>query len=394
MDKLKRNNIISVSFFITGNSVGSGLLALPICIGLVGVLPGIIIIFLGCIFMTATGLVLANIINERKDIKFDFPSIYESVLGKGFKWIAVIANLIVLYGLLVAYLSCLTEIAQSTFGLKIPVLPLFIFIIITSINFFALDIIKKSNALLVLILFVSFFILVILTGEHINIVNYEHLQWIFFPLSLPILVNSFNFHNVIPIVCRLSKFDNDKTYSAILLGVFFSFMLNLIWCIVVIGTLKYSTNSNTDLVYSYLHNLPATVPLGKLINTKFFDLAAVTFAVVAVITSYWTVGAALTGFIGDFKKYLINGENYFFNILLTFIPPLIITLICPNIFISIQNLVGGIGIAVLFGILPSIIFLLRSSGLRKLLPILMIIFFFIVIAISVTNSIGVVKYFD
>ena len=393
MEEDRKASVISVSFLITGNSVGSGLLALPICIGLVGFIPGLIVLVIGCTFMTATGLVLAGIINERKDINFDLPSIYESVLGKGFKWVAVIANLVVLYGLLVAYLACLTSIAETTLGLHIPFLTLIIFVIITSINFLALDIIRKSNALMVLILFVSFFILVGLTGAHDKVVNFKHLSWMFIPLSLPVLVNSFNFHNVIPITCRLLRFNKKRTYIAILTGVLFSFALNLIWCIVVVGALTYTDKTSYNVVYSYVHNLPATVPLGKLFHSRVFNITALIFAVVAVITSYWTVGAALTSFLGDLRKHFLKGKQYLLDLCLAFIPPLIITIICPDIFISIQDIVGGIGIAVLFGVLPSIILFKRLKGIWRLLPVLMILFFAIVVVLAVLHKIGFMDFF-
>ncbi|MCF7791827.1 MAG: hypothetical protein K9M56_07505 [Victivallales bacterium] len=389
-----KKSVITVSFLITGNSVGSGLLALPVCIGLIGIIPGMVVLILGCTFMTATGLVLAEIVNRKKEINFDLPSIYEAVLGKSFKWIAVAANLVVLYGLLVAYLACLTEIASTTLGLDFPLMPLIIFIIITSVNFLALDIIRKSNAVMVLILFISFIILVILTGYHDQYKNFTHFNWFLVPLSLPVLVNSFNFHNVIPITCRLLAFERKRTYTAILLGVFFSFILNLIWCLVVVGALTYSDKTHYNVIYSYVHNLPATVPLGELFKSSFFNFIGVIFAVVAVITSYWTVGAALTSFIGDLRKKVLKGEQYLIDLLFTFIPPLVIAIICPHIFISIQDIVGGIGIAILFGILPSFILFRKLQGLKRILPGIMIGFFSLVLALALLHKIGILNYFN
>ena len=256
LSQVKKSSVIAVAFLVTGTTVGSGILALPICIGLVGVLPGIAILVIACAFMTATGLVLATIVNKRKDTSFDLPSIYESILGKEFKWIAIAANLIVLYGLIVAYLACLTAITENTLGLRLPLIPLVVFVIITSVNFFAIDIIKKSNAVLVVILFASFLALVSFAGLHAKIENFQHLNWILIPLSLPVLVNSFNFHNIIPTTCCLLRFEKKKTYIAIILGVSFSFILSLVWCIVVIGALHYSDKTTFNIVYAFNHNFP------------------------------------------------------------------------------------------------------------------------------------------
>ena len=393
MSQIKKSSVITVAFLVTGTTVGSGILALPICIGLVGVIPGIVILVTACVFMAATGLVLANVADNRKDTSFDLPSIYESILGKGFKWIAIAANLIVLYGLIVAYLACLTTIAENTLDIHLPFMPLIIFVIITSMNLFAIDVIKKGNAVLVVILFVSFFVLVCFTGAHAQIKNFQHLNWILFPLSLPVLVNSFNFHNIIPTACRLLNFDRKRTYTAIILGLFFSFVISLVWCIVVIGALHYSDKTTFNIVYAFKHNFPATIPLGQLFHSVLFNITAVLFAVAAIITSYWTIGLALTNFIRDLRKHYLKFHSHLFDVLLAFIPPLVITIICPNIFISVQDIIGGIGIAVLFGILPSIILLKKLSGVKKILPIAMITFFSIVFSFAVLYKLGLLHYF-
>ena len=386
-----QSNILTVSFLITGNSVGSGLLALPICVGLAGIIPGIVVIVISCCFMTITGLVLAGIVNSRRSIDFDLPSIYGEVLGNWFKWIAVSANLIVLYGLLVAYLSCLTTITNATFGIDFPLLPLVIFILITSVNFFAINIIKHSNSVFVVMLFVSFLFLLILTGKNINPVNYKHTHWLLIFISLPVLVNSFNFHNMIPIVCRLSNYDKKRSVTAIILGVFLSFILNLFWCVAVVGVLNFSLGGNNSILYSFKHNLPATVPLAKIIHSNTFNVIAVLFATIAVVTSYWTVGASLTSFIKDLRKTLFaRSENRTMDLLITFCPPLIITMICSNVFISIQDIIGGVGIAILFGVLPSYILFKKSYHFRKGFALLLILFFSFVFIFALLQRFGII----
>lgn len=42
-------------------------------------------------------------------------------------------------------------------------------------------------------------------------------------------------------------------------------------------------------------------------------------------------------------------------IMLSFLPPLLIGLIYPDIFLKVLDIVGGVGIVVLFGILPGLI---------------------------------------
>jgi len=49
-------------------------------------------------------------------------------------------------------------------------------------------------------------------------------------------------------------------------------------------------------------------------------------------------------------------------VIITFLPPVIISVFFPNIFLKAIGIVGGIGIAILFGILPSIVFFIKTKS--------------------------------
>ncbi len=54
--------------------------------------------------------------------------------------------------------------------------------------------------------------------------------------------------------------------------------------------------------------------------------------------------------------------------LLTFVPPLAVTIIYPQIFLTVLDIVGGLGVVVLFGLLPAMILFRRAGQQKKLLP--------------------------
>ena len=383
------SSILAVSFLITGCSVGSGLLAMPICIGLLGFYPGIVLLFVSWIFMTSTGFILAKIVIEHGNVDFDLPSIYGSILGENFKWVAIVANMIIMYGLLVAYLAGLTSILSSIINIDPFVLTIFIFIIVTSVNYFSVNVIKKSNSISVVILLISFFILIIIAGINVNPVNFKHINYLYILLPLPVLVNSFNFHNMVPLSCKILKFDKKSSYLAIIIGVGLSLILNVIWCFVVLGVLSYNDTGSNSILFAFNNNLPATIPLSFMIKSNVFNIFALLFSVIALLTSYWTFGAALTGFLDDLRNTyypIIKSRKYDF--FMAFIPPLVITLLCPDVFIKIQGIVGGVGIAILFGVIPSYIYLKRTTGLKKLVPHFMVIFFSCVCIYSILHRFG------
>ena len=97
--------IITTSFLVLGNVLGVGVLALPIKCGLSGFLPAVCGVVLIWAVMLLSAWVIAYKINVEKSDRFDIPSFYGNFLGASGKWIAILCNLILLYGVLVAYLG-------------------------------------------------------------------------------------------------------------------------------------------------------------------------------------------------------------------------------------------------------------------------------------------------
>ena len=97
--------VLSVGVLITGNLVGAGILALPINTGLSGFGIAIVLMLVFWALMLATAHILANRVLATKQESFDLPSLFGESLGSAGRWVATAANLLILYGLLVAYLS-------------------------------------------------------------------------------------------------------------------------------------------------------------------------------------------------------------------------------------------------------------------------------------------------
>ena len=87
----------------------------------------------------------------------------------------------------------------------------------------------------------------------------------------------------------------------------------------------------------------------------------------AITTAYLANGLGLIGFMDDLTNRYMGKVNPLLSRALSFIPPLLIALIYPDIFLQAINIAGGFGIVTLFGVLPSIIAMLRTLFLISLL---------------------------
>lgn len=354
--------VIAATGLIIGNLIGAGILALPISLGLVGATPSIIAIILYTALMLFTAYVLADEAGEAKSEHFDYPSLYGHYLGKWGKGIAIATNAIFLYGILVAYISGGTQIMSEILGITdshiyVALAVAAVFITLTIMD---LSIIYKYNTVLIIGLFIAFIGLIIFSVPHIQVERLSFTDWKYFGLTLPLVVTAAHFHNIIPTLCKDLKWDVKRLKDAILYGMIAAVIINTAWTFCGIGCL--GREGDNGLITAYVNNLPATVPMSNIFNSQMFTIAAVIFSMVAITTSFLANGLGLMGFVKDILHNTFKIDKGYVTKLVTFVPPVIVALIWPEVFIKAINIAGGIGIVTLFGVLPCMIAVIKKEN--------------------------------
>jgi tyrosine-specific transport protein len=386
--------VLTISFLVVGNLIGVGILALPINTGLAGLGPAMIgmIVLGGAMFFSA--LVLGKEAVESKKENFNLPSLYQQYLGAAGKWVAIFANMLILYGLLVAYLTGGAAILANLFHIPTEynwLLTLIFFTIITWVALMNTGLILKYNTLIMLCLLVFFFLMVFMGETRVQVSHYTFADWKFLPATAPIIVTAFHFHNIIPTISTSLNWNFSLLWKTMLLGMIMGFVMNALWIQTALGVLPLDDSANS-LLASFQNNLPATVPMAKILGTPLFMIASLIFSLLAIMTSYLANSMGLMGFVRDMTENQLGITNRMVVILLTFIPPLAIALIWPEVFLQALNIVGGVGIVILFGILPSIIFLKKSttSG-KKILGVIMLLLFLGCLACEIGQETGIMR---
>lgn len=362
--------LMSMAFLVTGNVLGVGVLALPVKAGVAGFVPGMI----GIVGIWFVMLTSAFVIASRLPVdsaKVDLPSFYKNELGTVGKWLAIVCNLILLYGVLVAYLSGISSILRNLVDTGLPdwVITVAYFILASALIMFGMKVLRKGNTILLLVT-LSCFIVLVVTGFgdfEPKLLTYQ--DWGYLPLGLPIAVSAFHFHNIIPTVSRGLGHDLHATKKAILIGVGIGLLMNVLWVLIVLGTMPEFTGPDS-VVHAYVTAVPATVPMSDILNSRVFTVAGLVFALLAVTASYMANGTGLLGFTSDMAHTYLKIESRAFALVVTFAPPLIIALVYPDIFLVALDIVGGIGETVLFVVLPAVILIriiAAGHGLKKAL---------------------------
>ncbi|MDC0336410.1 tryptophan/tyrosine permease, partial [Pseudodesulfovibrio sp.] len=204
----------------------------------------------------------------------------------------------------------------------------------------------------------------------------------------PILVVAFNFHNIVPTVARFLDYDRKAVTTAIWLGSGLGMVMTVVWTVAVMASLPMEAANGVDILTAFKRNQPASIPLDAMIQSPWFNRASLGFAVVAMSTAYIATAVALISFLKD----LTTGHhvNKIAVWLAAFVPPLLVSLFFPNVFLEALNIVGGVGVGTLFGILPGIL-LIKQGGpgsMMRKAGFGLVIFFLIVLIVEVMQELG------
>lgn len=384
--------VITTSLIVTGNMLGAGILALPIDLGPAGLFPAVLGALGVWALMTCTGLIIARqpFLAQNRDA--DLPTFFEVVLGPVGKWVSVAANLVIFYGLLTAYLAGVASVLVESLGIAVPgwVALAGYFCVATLFASFGDAVLRKGATVFMTIMWGLFAVLVVMVVPHFEGHGARGVDLVFFTSALPILVVAFNFHNVIPTLCRVLDHDRRSITRAIWLGSGLGLTMTLIWTVAAMLTLPMESANGVDIISAFRLNEPATVPLSRLIISRTFLDVSVAFAVVAMTTAYMATGVAMLSFLRDVGGRL--GRNRLVVWLTAFVPPLAVGALYPNIFIDALNVVGGIGVGSLFGILPGLLLIRQGEpgSRRRLAGWGIVCFFSIVLLVEIAQMTGLV----
>ncbi len=392
MKQEKSASALSMMFVVVGNMLGAGILALPVNLCAAGFFPSVAATLLMWVLMTYTALIYSEQKSLTTNENADLPTFFHDELGNAGKWVTIVANLIILYGVLVAYLCGISAIIMSLQStLPQPVVMCIYFALVTGMVAFGMKMMKKCTPYMVTIMWITFGALVFMVVPDVSAANLDKLDWTYIPAGLPVLLMAFHFHNIIPTICRTLNHDRKKIRTAIVGGTTIGMFMNVVWLLVVLGALPLSNpETHIDLITAFGKNDPATIPLGLLLQTPVFTYVALIFAVVAMSTAFMANGTALMSFMRDLTSSNFGIDNKIAVWCLSFIPPLLVGLLYPDIFLVAINLVGGVGECIIFGILPGFIVWKYSpeGSIRKYSGTLLIVCFAAVLIIELGQEFG------
>ncbi|XP_028073275.1 uncharacterized protein LOC114275410 [Camellia sinensis] len=346
--KREPGSLSSAILLVSGTTVGAGILAIPAVTQESGFLASAVTCIVCWVFMVVTGLLIAEVnvktMCELGSGGVSLVSMAMRTLGTAGVQIACWSYIFIHYALLVAYVDRSSDILTNFLGIPLWESATLFSLLFGGICFFGSQrFIGAINGVLVFGIITSFTALVVVASSDLHWDALLKANFGAVPASIPIIALSFVYQNVVPVICTNLEGNLSKVRTAIVLGTAIPLALFVVWNAVILGSIT-SFEIGSDKIIDPLQQLQsANRVVGPIVDV---------FSLLAIATSYIGFVLGLADFLADLLK-LPSGQNKPLPYLLTLIPPLILSLLDPDIFFKALDFAGTYGVLVLFGILPA-----------------------------------------
>jgi tyrosine-specific transport protein len=345
-----KGSVLGGSLLVAGTSIGGGMLALPVLTSLAGFLPSIVVYFFCWLFMASTGLLFLEISQWMKG-EANIVSMAERTLGKPGKYFSWAIYLFLFYCLTVAYMvGCGNILVELFHYLPDWLGPLIFVVLFSPLILISTAMASHMNIWLVAGLALSYFGFVFLGFRYIQPDLLRFHDWSYSLKVLPIAFTSFAYQGIIPTLATFMHHEARNIRKAILIGSFIPLIAYIIWQWLILGIVP--VDGPNGLKEALHQGQNAIYPLKYFIQNGAVYGLGQAFAFFALITSFLGVALGLRDFLADGLSIQKDMKGKLFLAFLVFIPPLIIAVSYPHIFLISLDYAGGFGCALLLGLLP------------------------------------------
>jgi len=350
----KKGSVFGGILLIAGSCIGAGMLGLPILTGMAGFFPSLVMFVIAAFFMTTTGLLLVEV-NGWGSGRTNFITMVSKMLGPFGRALCWLLYLFLFYALSVAYIAGSGYHVSSFFsslGTNLPIWAgsAFFVILFGWIVYLGTRPVDLLNRFLMAGKIIAYLLLLALGAKYVeaNRLSEAHFDYTF--ATLPILVISFGFHNMIPTLSHYLGGDIKRIRFSIIGGAFFALIVYLFWQIIALGSLPIA--GPEGIRESYEKGIDAAQALKNYIKSPLLGTFAQTLAFFAILTSFLAQTLSIVHFLSDGLKIPHKEKENIWICLTTLIPPLIFASLYPTIFYKALNFAGGICAVILFGLFP------------------------------------------
>lgn len=373
---------------IVGTAIGAGMLALPVAAAAVGFWNATILLFISWFVMTASSFLVLEV-NLWLPRDSNIVAMARSTLGRTGEIIAWLFYLLLFYSLVSAYIAGGSDFMQGiaeSMHLQLPSwsMTLLFTAVLSAIVYQGIRAVDYVNRGLMLTKLGIFLVVAVLVLLFISWPNLNSRGSFYTTTTFTVMLTSFGFSNLIPSLRSYFNDDVAKLRKVILIGSLIPLGCYILWDMAIMGVIARDGQQGLLAILNSGHSTSDMLEaLGQRIHIPVIMVLTHVFTSICLLTSFLGVSLALFDFLSDGIGIPKQGAGKRLLYLATFLPPFLIVLLDPNIFIRALSY-AGIYCMVLLVLLPTVMTWVgryrqqrnsayRVAGGKTLLIILMLI---------------------
>ncbi len=346
-----KGHVVGGTLLIAGTTIGVGMLALPVATGPAGFVPSISIYFLTWFYMLCTGLLMLEVCTWMpKDA--NLITMVSRLLGKGGKAVCWIVYLFLFVTVMIAHVVGGGSVLNQLIGTALPDWAAMVIYVLafSPIVYLGAHSVDRLNLCLMAGVIGSYFLFIFVSADKVNISLLTYSNWSKAWLALPVLFTAFTYQVIIPTLMTYMERNVKKVRLAIFCGTTIPLVVYLVWEFIILGIVP--VEGPGGLIEAKELGQNAVMPLKQFVQNKYIFAIGKYFAFFTLTTSYIALALAFLDFLADGLKVEKKGLKKIGLCLLIFVPPTLVGLTYPDIFIKSLSYAGGISCAILFGLFP------------------------------------------
>ncbi|MGP8306221.1 aromatic amino acid transporter [Vibrio sp. YIC-376] len=339
----KTPSLVGGSCIIASVCVGAGMLGLPSASAGAWTVWSILAILLTMVVMTISGWMLLEAFKEY-DLKVSFNTVTKELLGKKINFINNLTVYFVGGILLYAYITSSGLIIQSLLDIDSKSASVIFVAIFSAFVWHSTRAVDRISVLLILFMILSFVFGIsglaanIDTSILLDTISQESQYAPYAMAVLPVALTSFGYHHSVASM-RAYYGEERKAKYAILGGTVIASALYLLWLTSIFGNLP---RVNFGPVIQQGGNVDALLgALSSVIESEKVSQAINSFSMAAILSSFIGVGLGVFDFLADLFKFEDNRTGRAKTWAVTFVPPLVLSVIAPFGFVSAIGYAGA-----------------------------------------------------
>jgi len=335
---------------IAGTAIGAGMLANPTSTAGIWFVGSVGVLIYTWFCMTTSGLMLLEA-NLHYPTGASFDTIVTDLLGKRWNILNGLSVAFVLYILTYAYITSggsITENAINSLGIiqiSRSMGSLVFCLVLAIFVWFSTKAVDRLSTILIGGMIISFFLsttglltsvngATLLDNQDANAP--AHLPYLL--SALPVCLVSFGFHGNVPSLVKYYNRDGQKVMRSIFIGTFLALFIYILWQMAVQGNLP---RKEFAPVIAKGGDVAALLDaLSSYININYIEIALNFFAYMAIASSFLGVTLGLFDYIADLLKFSDTPWGRAKTALVTFAPPLLLSLQFPYGFVAAIGYAG------------------------------------------------------